>query len=487
MKFHFLLIFLLTINLSYSQFQFNRNSEDKFYQEKIEGTLLQGDLSQLRRTILSAHPNPFIYIGKSSWDSSYLELYNFFREPRTTFEFVQKTAPWLAQLKDSHVGFDLGQLLEQYKSGKSWLIFNLSQINEKFYANYFFENKIPHGNEIISINTVQLDSLFQLALGFAIQEGNSIEAKRTYATTLMPQLLNLMFSFDKEVQSIPVKHIDWKGDTMFSFVNTTPAKNRYSIFKKVYSRDLEDVKMEINKSENYGVLTLNTFLPENKKKYEKNIDIFFDSIFKEEISKIMIDIRWNRGGYFDYVEYLFNYIDTTELPRNKLYLAKRSKYDKLANMSKISKWIFMKYAKIQRTDKELQDYVRYFKLPYGAIDTLSEKNDFSNFSEKYRDTCFLAMNGISISASVDFASWFRTSQRGLIIGEECMGPITGTCGNPSEFKLNNTDISVITSTMRSYTNPNLEVALEPIKPDILLKESLENFRKKQDPIIDFLK
>jgi C-terminal processing protease CtpA/Prc len=97
------------------------------------------------------------------------------------------------------------------------------------------------------------------------------------------------------------------------------------------------------------------------------------------------------------------------------------------------------------------------------------------------------MNGVSISASVDFASWFKETKRGLILGEQCMGPLTGTCGNPILFELKNTRISVATSTMRSYTYPGLQVASDPIYPDIPIKYSVLDFRRKNDPIVEYVK
>lgn len=486
MKILIFILGLLYFQFSFTQQRFNGKSNENLFLQKINGSLLQNDLKQLRKTILSAHPNPFVYIEKQAWDSTYFQLLEYFERPRTVFDFVEKSAKWLNQLKDSHISFDLGEILEQYYPNKSWLIFELARIENKFYAAFFKDNKVPYGNEIISINSIPVDSIYNLALSFAIQEGNSWEAKHKYATTIIAPLFNLMSKLSKDPQKIPILHINEKGDTLFSFVETISPKERMNYLKNQIWKE-EDIEYSVDEENNYGILTLYTFMPENKRKFEKTLDHFFDEIKSKEISKILIDIRWNRGGYFNYVEYIFNYLDTTDLVREKTYLAKRSKFDKVSSMNIISKWLLVNVAKFQRTDKELQEYVRYYKLPYGSIDTVYEKQDFSMSLSKFEGTCFLAMNGVSISASVDFASWFQNSKRGLILGEECMGPLTGTCGNPTVFQLNNTKISVMTSTMRSYTNSTFDIGIQPIRPDISIKYSLSDYRSKNDPVVQFFK
>ena len=69
----------------------------------------------------------------------------------------------------------------------------------------------------------------------------------------------------------------------------------------------------------------------------------------------------------------------------------------------------------------------FLNSEFGHIDTIHELNNYSyNEKIKFKGSCYLAINGMSISASVDFASWFMRSNRGLVLGEPCMGPYTGT-------------------------------------------------------------
>jgi len=171
----FFVLFITSIGFSQEINLINENNGG--LNDPISSKKLQEDLTQIRDIVLSTHPNPFSYISKTSWDSLYLKMMHDFREDHTLFDFFYKTSIWINQLKDSHAGLDLGDIYYNYKKNDPWFDFNLERINAKFYANYFFQNAIPYGSEILKINQISVDSIFRISLAFAIQEGDSFEAK----------------------------------------------------------------------------------------------------------------------------------------------------------------------------------------------------------------------------------------------------------------------------------------------------------------------
>lgn len=456
--------------------------------KEIDGQELKEDLSQIRRTILQSHPNPFVYVGKRSWDSTYLELMEYFEEPKTLYDFIFRTSDWLSQLKDSHVGISLMDLLYNKRGGNPWLDFKVTRINNKFYAEFFSKNSIPFGNEIIEINSVTIDTLFKQSLFFSLQEGDSFGARELYASEQIQVLYNLLYATSTSPNKIPVKHINHDGDTLFTFVETVNFNRSRKKINQFLNYKKDAVEYSIDSNNKIAFLKINSFYPINKSEYTKAIDRFFDTLTNINISKLLIDIRSNSGGYFSCVNYLFNYIDTTRTPRIKNFISKRSRFDRFES----SKNPWMKLAlRIQKTidpSEESRNNYKFYNLPLGSLDTISEfYNTRDKFlDKKYLGKCYLAINGTSISASVDCASWFRQINRGIILGESCMGPLTGTCGNPISFYLNNTNIEVLTSTMRSYTDPKFLIAAEAITPDVVLRNSLENFRNKTDIVHEYL-
>ncbi len=482
MKFLIILILLFVSPEFYSQ------EQNDFLNKKIEGEELKEDLSQIRKVILQSHPNPFVYVGKTSWDSTFLSLKNYFDEPRTLYDFILKTSSWLNQLKDSHIGINLIDLLYEKRGDNSWLNFRVTKIDNKFYAAYFPVNSVPFGNEIVEINDISLDTLYKQSYQFALQEGNSYSSKELYATEQIQVLYNLLYATSEKPSKIPIKHINPQGDTLFTFVETTNLKKSRELIKKFLNIDQKEVEYKIDNTNKLAILKVNSFYAANQKKYKQTIDHFFDTISRLPISKLLIDIRSNGGGYFSAVNHIFNYIDTTKSERTKNFISKRSKYDRFSSAN--NPWInlILIVRKSLNIGEGSKNNYHFYNLPYGSLDTLADvhitKNKF--LDKKYSGKCFLAINGTSISASVDCAAWFRQIKRGEIIGEPCMGPITGTCGNPTSFYLRNTDIEILTSTMRSYTKPKFSIDIDPIIPDVLLKNTLSNFRKKIDIVHEYV-
>jgi hypothetical protein len=462
--------------------------QNDFTSKEIDGIELQEDLTQIRRVILQSHPNPFVYVGKLTWDSTFLSLMNYFEEPRTLYDFTLKTSEWLGQLKDSHIGIRLMALLYEKHGEKSWLHFNVKKIDDKFYATYFPMNIVPFGNEIIEINSVSVDTLYKQSYIFALQEGDSFSAKEQYATEQIHVLYNLLYPSSKSSEKIPVKHVDIKGDTLFTFVETTNFDWSRREINKFLNLESKEVEHKIDTTNKLAILKINSFYPNNQKDFSKLVDDFFDTISNLKISKLLIDIRSNSGGYFSCVNYLFNYIDTSRIPRTKYFIAKRSKYDRFSSTNKLLVKLILRIQKSMNLTEDAMNNYRFYNLPYGSLDTLTEQYATRDkfLDKKYLGKCYLAMNGASISASVDCASWFRHINRGIILGESCMGPITGTCGNPVSFNLKNTGIEVLTSTMRSYTQPRFAIQNEAITPDIVLKNTISNFRQKIDVIEEYI-
>jgi hypothetical protein len=466
---------------------FSQGKND-FITKEINGIELQEDLTQIRRVILQSHPNPFVYVGKSTWDSTFLSLLNYFEEPRTLYDFTYKTSAWLNQLKDSHIGISLMDLLYEKHGEKSWLHFNLRKIDNKFYATYFPMNNVPFGSEIIEINSVSVDTLYKQSYVFALQEGDSFSAKEQYATEQIHVLYNLLYPSPKEPEKIPVKHINDKGDTLFTFVETINFDRSRKEINKFLNLASKEVEHKIDTTNELAILKINSFYPVNQKEFSKEVDYFFDTIKDLEISKLLIDIRSNSGGYFSCVNYLFNYIDTSRIPRTKNFIAKRSKYDRFSSSNNPWVKLILRIQKSLNLTEDAKNNHRFYNLPYGYLDTLTELHTTRDkfLDKKYLGKCYLAINGTSISASVDCASWFRQINRGIILGEPCMGPLTGTCGNPVSFGLKNTGVEVLTSTMRSYTKPRFSIQKESIIPDVILKNTISNFRQKIDVVYEYI-
>ncbi|MFT4779601.1 MAG: C-terminal processing protease CtpA/Prc [Flavobacteriales bacterium] len=84
----------------------------------------------------------------------------------------------------------------------------------------------------------------------------------------------------------------------------------------------------------------------------------------------------------------------------------------------------------------------------------------------FQGKLFLFTNGLSGSASANSSAIFRQLDLGLIIGEPCLGPLSGTWGNPLPIELNQTKLPVLISSIRFNTNNSFEYRPQSVLPDI---------------------
>ena len=81
------------------------------------------------------------------------------------------------------------------------------------------------------------------------------------------------------------------------------------------------------------------------------------------------------------------------------------------------------------------------------------------------------MDGLSASGSVSFVSKFKSINRGYIIGEPCMGSMTGTYANPIWRSLPNSGVSVNLSSGIFFLDSTMQVGSIPINPNRFIQWS----------------
>jgi hypothetical protein len=83
-----------------------------------------------------------------------------------------------------------------------------------------------------------------------------------------------------------------------------------------------------------------------------------------------------------------------------------------------------------------------------------------------------------MSASANFAAWFATSDRGIIVGTPATGTYTGTFANPVTIYLNNTALPIMISTMK--VNSPHDSSNKSILPTVLLTPTSGDIQEGKD-------
>ena len=200
-----------------------------------------------------------------------------------------------------------------------------------------------------------------------------------------------------------------------------------------------------------------------------------------QITHLVIDLRNNLGGSAMRMELLLNYLTTEEMMIPEAVIMKQCKEskEKMNDVYKgVVKWVVDKF---EDKVKEFKEFKKIALLEVGESDTLHF--ELKNYELKYvfeGEVCLL-QNGLSASASVSFASEFLSLDRGVIIGESCMGPTTGTFANPVLRRLPNSDLVVSVATGVFAMDSTFNWHSSPIKPNRWIQWTPDDMSASLDP------
>jgi C-terminal processing protease CtpA/Prc len=239
--------------------------------------------------------------------------------------------------------------------------------------------------------------------------------------------------------------------------------------------------------ENKGVLKITSFQPKTISFYKKEVANFFQEVTKRNCSEIVIDLRDNQGGYVKAQEYLMSYLNFNKKQYVVQHVYKRSYFDPFVKLPYFKRKRFMHRAKREYPYGILSQEYDFMRSDLGSVAKIPYSDVPQNeFGLTFNGKCTLVTNGLSMSASVLFASWFRNVKRGEIIGSPCLGPMSGTFGTSVSLNLPSTGLPIMISTVKFNPQYANEAEFEPILPDKLLEYSVKDILLSRDPIWNYL-
>ena len=453
--------------------------------------LLLNDLDSLKKTILDSHPSPFAFCGESAFEEAYQEACNALNSLTSIRDFAHIVSKFIGVMKDSHSTLDYGQLLELSFSVPNSYLVPFSVYKESNSTNFYvvsdWQDVMPKGGQLISINGVDVNKLFAIAMEYACIEGSAHTAQQAIATTLLPYINTLYNPCDSinSFELIPPganqpKTYELAGYTQSQFKEARKERNK--------RKENHWVETQYNDSLSLAILRVSTFSPPSSIAFRKHIKKTFKTLHKRHYQNLIIDLRGNGGGSSSWVEYLYSFIDSTgyNTPNNvigknsQLALTRAKGMDgAFANMFM---WLFY------RNNEDVQSFRQLRKLPLGDMDTVYFKDPvIQKGSNIFAGNAYLLINGRSASASVDFTNTFLQRKRGQIIGEPCLGPTTGTWGNPTRYKLPNSQLAVTIATIRYNYDNTFVYIQQPIQPHKLVPTSPQDLATGKDTQVEFVK
>lgn len=466
-----------------------------FPAQSFEKTLLEDDLSSLKKTILESHPNPFVFCTQQEFDAMYLACNLALEDEMTVADFSLVVANLIGVLRDSHTAMDYNQLMTMQHTGDGYVLplalerIELEDEKKPFaiIVKYDWEDKLPKGSELLAINGLSVDKLYERSLEYACIEGSAVQAQNAVATAILPVVAGLMKPYGSKntIEVIP-------AGSAKSVAIAVPGYKMKEYNKRSLQRSQEgksaEVKFELDEEEDLAILKIATFAPSSGRKYRKQIAESVKRVIDAGCDNLVLDIRGNGGGSSAWVEYVYSFIETegfntpkNVIGRNSEIAMNRSRFFHTA-LGKIFTFLFF------RNNEDVQSFRKFAALEYGKMDTVYFHVPARQNPELvFRGDCYLLINGLTASAGVDFTNAFKSSGRGKVVGEQCLGPVTGTWGNPAWYTLPNSGLRVSISTIRYNYDNSFSYETAGIEPDYFVDCVADDIRLDVDTQIEFVK
>lgn len=445
--------------------------------EKICPEILQSDLIQLYDNLKKIHPDLYRYNSKSIIDAAYSRALKRCSTSLNLYNFSVVLMEFLSELKDSHTCVNLYDFLWENLLKRNYLPFTVTSLDNRFVITKSWENVLPVGAELISINGYPLNALYHEAKLFSPMEGLSPQAQKEIALALIPPTTNLLMNRTSHKFTL----INNKDTASFS----VKSPSFLSVWNEIGSGNKKNITMIRKK--NQAVLTIHSFSINNVTKFRKELDNIFASLVNNPPTQLIIDLRNNTGGYILLQEYLMSFLVPKGTKYMSKYIYKRSEYDRFSNLSAIQRWKFIRKAKNAPMNSTLAKEYNFFKSPLGSVDTILNEPTLKNNKNKYfSGKCALLVNGMTMSAAANFTTWFQSIHRGLVFGTQISGTNAGTFANPQEYILENTGITVYISTMKVDLVPKEKQKKEGVLPDVIINGSYNNRLNLDDFPLEFI-
>ena len=434
---------------------------------------MRADLAQLYETITKTHPNPYLYCTKEQLDSAFISANNMVATPQSIFDYSMVISNFLQNIRDSHTFFNPRDLL--VLSGNNYKIapFYLKKIDANFYLSKVYKKKLPLGVEVLEVGNLTVDSLYKLASALCPKESYTESALNEITSRMMGIVFNVRNVKDK----IQMKYVNINGDTSITQLHRTKSNKllndeEWQTPKTISYEFLDDV----------AYLRIFSFEAANEKRFKKTIDRFFRKVENSYVSSIVIDIRENRGGFILLLEHLLSYINTSGKTFDLTYSYKRSDLDRFETLSKLKKMDFIKKAKRVYPRGMISKEYDFFNSPKGTVSHILYEKQLSNRRDYVFDgNCSLYINGLSMSASVLLATWFKEANRGKVIGTPCFGSPQGTHGNPATIFLKYSGLPISISTLKLTPKNKQSENFGDIQMDKTIRFTKKDLRMGKDP------
>jgi len=408
---------LLLVEISFAQTQ--ESKSELFKTHSVNE--LKKDLETLKYHLETVHTGLYTYTNKSKMDQVFNEIETSIQEPISSIEFYKKVVPLLQHIKNGHTDIMPDEAYGNAVNNTFTLFpFEVYFDKDSLYVlkNNSSNNTIKEGSLITSINGESALGIFkELSRKFSHDGDNKTfpEMVTTFNfNKFYAQLKGVSTNYELELISPDNENVSTviKGLTQKEIAKNK--LNRYQDDGKWWLQKKEPVlKLKINND--VAVLEIKTFSKNLARRVKQKFKKFFNNAFKEikekNIKHLIIDVRYNGGGdEMPTIELLSHLLDEPFTFYKDMY----SVTNKIPNIELYDKSRFTMNFLYPTFKLKKRGTVYQIKGIPGLKEVSPSKT-------VYKEKVYILTNGLSFSATGEFASFIKNAKRATFIGEEVGG------------------------------------------------------------------
>ncbi len=328
-------------------------------------------------------------------------------------------------------------------------------------TNYSRKNQIPHGSEILSIDSLTVPEMMAQIGRYLSSDEGSMDFKYYQASQMFDFYHHLALPITKD--SVLVEYVtpDFDTNRVFLAPGKAPIHSmnerlmHYSEKYDVNERDFGKFKIVKN---TYGYFRFKSFSASSGSEYDAFLKSSFEKIKREDIKYLVIDLRGNTGGVmqYDFIKYIVGEgVNIGRYVVSKPFKKSQNQYVRKINGP------FLRYAVLSWQQKRK---LRNGSFNQGIILTEDVDEDLL-FDGKI---CVITDEGTFSSAAI-LACQLKTLGNATIIGRPAGGSFYAGNAGTLLVKLPYSGIEIAVNPNTFYSQLNAaEFPLEVKQPDVFL-------------------
>lgn len=444
-------------------------------QKKIPNIQLIQDVEYYLKTAESIHPDLYFSLTREAAESLKQQLFRQLVDPMSDYDFAKLMIPFVNKFNDGHTSLGYPQSYKDaYNKGPATAFpLEVAIISRHIFSTETYTNcqGICIGDEIISINNIPSREIIDTLLPLI---GGELETRKmAILADLFSYLLCFVYGWENRV-TLKLCRVGRDYEAEVQYISCEQRKQQVGSDKKY---DFAEIDKDV------GLITLNSMEGYGRKEFKTFLRTTFDSLKRNNIANLVIDIRKNSGGHSIFSDMLLHYIaDKPYKPWDKLVI-KTSRELKQETRERYLKWYLypvfplaylFKYTRTMLLNKE-NSYTLFEST------TIKPKNNGRRFNGKL----YLLTSNKTYSVAALFTATFKYYKFGTIIGDETSQPCSGYF-SPVKIELPNSKLKGAVSSCQYYfTGFNKTNGDAVIQPDYIIKKTREHIRDNKDAALEY--